>query len=109
VNRAIDRREDGARVIEEAAPGREERHPSWCAREERRSELVFEGADLTADGWLGDVEALRRASDVPFFRDRNEVADLNETHATSMSSARRNRKLRRQIEKVLDLVHAPAA
>ena len=93
-------------MVEEAFSGWQQRHPSRSASEERRSELVLERPDLTANRWLGDVEALCRASDVSCFRDGDEVADLNEAHVMSMAFAPKNRKRRRQIEKVLDSAHA---
>jgi hypothetical protein len=40
--------------------------------EQRHAELVFELPDLPRQRWLGNVQPLRRAREVPFFRDRDE-------------------------------------
>jgi hypothetical protein len=106
---AVDRREDVARVVEEALPRGKQRHPARGPRKQRCPELVLERADLAADRRLRHVQALRSAAHVAFFRNGDEVADLDEAHATSLSSARENRKRASQIEKVLDRTPVPTA
>jgi len=107
-DRAVDRGEDGASVVEKPFARWEQRHPARRPREERGAELVLERADLAAERRLRDVEALCGATDVPFLGDGNEVADLREAHPPSMASAGRARKSRGQIETVLDALRSPA-
>ena len=68
-------------MSEEHAARRQQRHASRRALEQRRPDLVLEGADLATHRWLRDVQALRGAPDVPFLGDGDEVADLGEAHA----------------------------
>lgn len=96
-------------MVEETLTRREKGHPAGCSGEEGGPELVLERADLATERRLRDPKALRGATDVPFLRDGNEVADLRETHGTSMVRAAPGRKSRRQIERVLDGVRSPAA
>jgi hypothetical protein len=109
IHRAVDRREDVARVVEKALPRRKERHPARGPRKQRRPELVLERADLAADRRLSHVQALRGAAHVAFFSNGDEVTDLHEAHAASLSSTHENRKRPSQIEKVLDRAPVPAA
>jgi hypothetical protein len=89
-------------VVEKTLARRQERHPAWRPREKRGAELVFERTDLAAERRLRDVESLRRAADVPFLGDGDEVADLREAHGRRMVRAGCEGKSRRQIETVLD-------
>lgn len=109
VDGGVDRGEDLASVTQETFARREQGHSAGRSREKRGPELVLEGADLAAQGWLRDVEALGGAADVPFLGDGNEVADLRETHGFSMRRTPRRCKIRRQIETVLDPRRSPAA
>jgi len=70
-------------VREEARAGRQEPHAARRALEERRAELSLEPAYLTRERRLRDVQALRRAADVPFFRHGDEILDLGEAHVAS--------------------------
>ena len=109
MDRAVDGREDGAGVVEETLARREKRHPAGRPGEEGGPELVLQRADLSAERRLRDAEALRGTTDVPFLRNGNEVADLREAHGRSMGRAACDRKSRRQIERVLDVLRSPAA
>jgi hypothetical protein len=71
-------------MIEEDAPGRQQRHSARGAPEERRSDLLLERADLPAQRRLRHVEVLRGSTDVAFLGDGNEVADLREAHVPRM-------------------------
>ena len=91
-------------MVEEHASGRQERHPSGRAGEERRSDLVLERTDLAADRGLRHVEAVRGTSDVSFFGDRGEVSNLGEAHDLSVPPERPSGKVQRQIESVLEVL-----
>jgi hypothetical protein len=80
-NSFVDRREDAARVLEKNAAARKERHASRRSLEEGSAELVFERADRSTERRLAHVEAHRGATDVTFFGDGDEIADLLEAHA----------------------------
>jgi len=69
-------------VIEEGMTRREELHPPGSSLEERRTDLIFERANLPAHGRLCDAQPLRRAADVAFLSDSDEVADLGEAHSS---------------------------
>ena len=88
VARAIDRREDPSRVIEEGVARGQELHPARGSREEPRADLVFERADLAAHRGLRDMEPLRRAAHVALVGDGNEVADLGKAHRSIVHRAR---------------------
>jgi hypothetical protein len=109
VDRAIDGGEDGTSVVEEALARREQRHSARRPDEKCGPELVLQRADLSAERRLRDVEALRGAANVPFLGDGHEVTDLREAHGRSMVRRGRCRKLRGQIETVLDTLRSPAA
>ena len=74
IDRAIHRREYGARMVEEDAAGRQERHAARRSREELRPDLVLERADVPADRRLSHVEPLRRTAHVAFLGHGDEVA-----------------------------------
>ena len=95
-------------MVEETLAGRQQRHPARRTGKEGGPELVLERADLSTERRLREVEALRRAADVPFLGDGDEVADLREAHARSMGRSPRGRKKRRQIETVLDRLRSRA-
>ena len=75
-------------MLEEDAPAREELHAAGRAREERRAELVLEGADLPAERRLAHVQARGGAADVSFLGDGDEIADLLEAHDVQIRSKR---------------------
>jgi hypothetical protein len=52
----------------------------FIAHKQLDAEVVFQLADLTAQGWLRDVELLRGLTEVEVFRDGNEVANVTEFH-----------------------------
>lgn len=88
----IDGVEDLAGVEEEALAGGEEADAAGGPLEEAGAELVFEAADLPAEGRLRDVEALGGAGDVLFFRDGDEVAELGEAHGRTVGGGLVRRK-----------------
>lgn len=95
-------------MIEEGLAGGEERHPAGRPEEERRSDLVLEGADLPAQGRLRHVETLRGAADVPFLGDGDEIVDLGEAHAAILGVRAVLSKTPSQIKTVLDPRRSPA-
>lgn len=88
----VDGVEDASRVVEEDAPGREQRHAARGAAEQGRAELGFERADLTADGWLSDEEPLGGAPDVALLGDGDEGTELREAHPPSLPSMNAGRQ-----------------
>ena len=86
VHRVVDGGEDRARMIEKEAPSGQQRHAARSARKKRRADLVFQRANLSADWRLSHVQTLRSAADVAFLGDGDEIADLSETHASSVAS-----------------------
>src|SRR5690242_6254357 len=78
---SVHRREDAPRVIEEDAAARKERHAARRPQKERSAELVFERADRSTERRLAHVKAHRGATDMTFFGDGDEIADLLEAHA----------------------------
>jgi hypothetical protein len=80
VDGAIDGGEDAACVIEEDAPGRQQRHAARGAPEQRSPDLVLERTDLPAQRRLRHMQVLRGSTNVAFLGDGNEVADLREAH-----------------------------
>lgn len=85
--------EDRPGAVEKHLARRKEGHPARRSSEKRRSELVFEGADLAAHGRLRDVEAFGGASDVTLFGDGDEVTNLREAHDRSVPRRRADGKL----------------
>lgn len=62
------------------------------ALEQRRAELAFERTDALAQGWLGDMQAGRRATEVQLLGDREKRGDLAELHvAPHLATDRLNR------------------
>jgi hypothetical protein len=51
--------------------------------EQRRPQLALEEMDATADRWLGQMEARRRASESPTTDDRDEGFHMIELHKPS--------------------------
>lgn len=84
--RAVDGSEDAPRVLEKRRARGEEIHSARRTNEERGADLVLERTDLPAHGGLGHMKALRRPTDVTLLGDGNEVADLRETHDSSVPS-----------------------
>jgi hypothetical protein len=72
-------------VGEEEVPLARQLHAAGRSHEERRAELVFEPADLPADGGLRDPQRVGSASYVPFLRDGDEVLDLSEAHVDRLA------------------------
>lgn len=87
-NRAINGGKNGAGVIEEHAPRREQGHASRCALEELRADLVFERANLPTHGRLRDVKAQGGAPDVALLGNGNEVANLRKAHVIDGAGCR---------------------
>lgn len=71
-------------MTEKGAPRREQRHAAPRASKQGGSDLVFERADLPAQGRLRQVKALRGSADVALFGDGNEVTNLREAHRQSL-------------------------
>jgi hypothetical protein len=68
--------EDVACSRQQAMTGRQELHAVRRSAKKRHPQLVFEAADLTAEGRLRDVQAPSGAADVALFGDCHEVAQL---------------------------------
>ena len=58
------------------------------AVEETHAQLLLELADLLADRRLGDVQALRRAAEVQFLSDGDEVPEMPKFHCAGSSYLR---------------------
>ena len=86
VARALHALEDVSRVREKRLARLREHHSARRALEERRTELVFEPPNLSADRGLRDAELARGAADVASLRDGDEVFDLSEAHADESTS-----------------------
>ena len=71
-----------SRVIEEHLAGFRELHAADAAGEQRHADLIFEVADLAAQGWLSGVEppfgSDREAS---LLGDGDEVAEMTKLHS----------------------------
>ena len=93
-------------MSEEHAAGRQQRHASRRALEQRRPDLVLERADLATHRRLRDVQALRGTADVPFLGNGDEVADLGEAHVAIVAVV--PEKIN-QIKTVLDEIYPHAA
>ena len=63
-------------LSQEQLPGVGQQHRAAGAGQQRRPELAFQLQDGLAQRRLGHVEPLRRAAEVQFFGDRNEVPGL---------------------------------
>lgn len=72
---------------EEDRSGVREAHATRRPHEERCLQFVLQLADLAAHGGLGDVELPGRTADVPLFGHGDEVFDLGEAHAASVTGA----------------------
>jgi hypothetical protein len=107
VTRAVDARQDGARMFEEGFARWEELHATWRACEERRADLVFERSDLPAHGRLSNVEALGCTSDMALLSDGDEVTDLREAHAVDREAFMSAEQASLEIETVLDASAIP--
>jgi methionyl aminopeptidase len=94
-------------VIEEGSPGWEELHSAPRAREERRADLVLEGADLAAHRRLGDPEPLGSSADMALLGNSDEVADLREAHGPIVQRLCSRGKRSGEIETVLDVLQRP--
>ncbi len=73
-------------MIEEHAPLREQVHSPGGTSEELRSDFVLERPDLPTQRRLSHVKPLRRAPDIVFLGDGDEVANLREAHARNATS-----------------------
>jgi hypothetical protein len=62
-------------VIDELATGAGEPHAARQPHEELRAELLFEAAQMTREGRLGDAEMLRGARDAAQVGNLDEIAD----------------------------------
>jgi methionyl aminopeptidase len=74
-------------MLEKDRPRRRQPHAAGRSNEERHLELVFELANLAADGRLGDAEPGGGARDAPLTGNGDEVLDLGEAHATESTSS----------------------
>ena len=66
-------REQATALGQKGAAGIGEFDPPARSLEQRYPELLFELADLVAERWLGDVQALGGPAEVELLRDRDEV------------------------------------
>lgn len=88
-------RQQERRFVAELVPGAGERDLSAASHEKLGAELLLELANLPAEHRLGDVEALRRPSEVQLLGDGDEVAEPSQvkgrarsaTHAARVSLA----------------------
>ena len=73
---ALCRGQNPARFPKEPASRRRELDVPFDAAQQIDLELGFEIPNLLAQGRLGGVQAVRRAAEMEFFRDRHEVAKV---------------------------------
>lgn len=83
----VDTVDDAARVLQKYLSRGQKRHAFGRASKERYSKLCFEALDVPREGRLRDVQTERRASQILLFRHGDEVLDLSEAHAASLSCA----------------------
>ena len=69
-----------SRLFEQLAAGVGERHAVAMPHEQADAQLFFELADVPAQRWLGNMEALGRLGDARFVGDRDEGAQMSEIH-----------------------------
>jgi hypothetical protein len=75
-NGFVELRQDGARIVEEAAAGVGQFDPAAIAPEERGAEFFLQILDLTAERRLREIQAQRRPPEVQFLSDRHEITEL---------------------------------
>lgn len=78
--RALGGRKREPRLGKKCATGRRELHTASDTIEEQRANFALEVANLPAERWLRDVEALRRSPEMELLRDRDEIAKVPELH-----------------------------
>ena len=76
--------EDPARAGDQRLTGLGDRHPPRGALDQGEAELLLEPADLLRERGLGDVLASRRAGEVLFVGERDEIAQLAKLHKQSL-------------------------
>ena len=69
-----------ARLLEQDTAGRREVDALPASNEQRDAKLVFQLADVPAQGWLGDVEPLRCAGEAVLLRHGHERPQVPEVH-----------------------------
>ena len=57
-------------------PSRRESGSGGPAHKELRTEAIFQLLDLSAEGWLGDVESFRGATKITLLRNSNEISEM---------------------------------
>jgi hypothetical protein len=82
------RRQRGARVGEERAPGIGQPDPAGAALEQRRAELGLQPPQRRRHGGLHDVQPVRRAGDPAFLGGGDERLELPQVHAITIRDGR---------------------
>jgi hypothetical protein len=65
-------------IVERGAPGLGQRQRAAMRREQRLPQLLFEHAELSADGLHREIQPLRRTGDAAFLGNRPEVQQVAE-------------------------------
>jgi hypothetical protein len=68
--------QDPTCLPQQGSPGRRQLHPAAIAFEEPDADLLLQLGDLTAQGGLGNVQALRCPAEVELLGDGDEVPEL---------------------------------
>lgn len=102
----IERSQDGAGAIEKHPTRRQQRHPFGRALKQRRSDFLFQRANLPTERRLGHMQSQGSPAHVAFFGDSDEIADLRQAHdpdrADRASAGQAQGRRMRQIQTVLD-------
>ena len=78
-------------AVQEELAGRREVNPAGGPVEQLDAELIFQLADLLGERWLGHMQALGGAAEVPLLGDCDEVVQLADVQRWSRPSAHRPR------------------
>lgn len=77
-------------MLQERRPRRQEGHSARGALEKGGPELVFQGADMTAQRGLREAHLLRGAAHVRLFGDRDEATNLRQAHGLQSTTRDQN-------------------